>query len=103
MPGQTTKGYPFSQGGDAAATIDSTMQSLAEKNDARPGIESLTTAARDALAAADKWAGRKIWNSTLGRHQTYDGAVWTTDVTQAEIDAAATPFATICKYRYLGG
>lgn len=71
MPGTTAKGVPYAQGGDAAATIDDTMQALANVVDARPGVSPLTTAQRDALAGADLWDGRVIWNKTTARLERY--------------------------------
>lgn len=77
MPGSTTKGVPFALGADTADTIDTTMQSLAEWVDARPGVSALTTVQRDALAAVDKWDGRLIFNLTTGRPERYNLGVTT--------------------------
>jgi hypothetical protein len=43
-----------------------------------PGIQTYTSAQRDALTSTDLWAGRQIWNSDNLRHEWYDGAaaVW---------------------------
>lgn len=71
MPGTTGKGVPYSLGTDAASTIDNTMQSLAEWVDGRPGVAPLSTAQRDALAGADLWDGRVIWNNTLAQLERY--------------------------------
>lgn len=78
MPSTTTKGVPFSLGTDTADTIDTTMQSLAEWVDARPGVSALTTAQRDALAVIDKWDGRIIQNMTTGRLERWStgAAMW---------------------------
>lgn len=72
MPGATAKGVPYSQGADAASTIDTTMQALAEWIDARPGLSALTTVQRDALAGADLWDGRVIWNKTTARLERFN-------------------------------
>lgn len=64
MPGTTVKGVPYSIGSDPAASIDTTMQKLAEWVDGRPGIAPMTTTQRDALAGADLWDGRVILNTT---------------------------------------
>lgn len=73
MPGSTARGYPFSLGTDTADTIDTTMQSLAEKVDARPGVSSLTTVERNALVgAAELWDGRIIWNRTTAQQERYN-------------------------------
>lgn len=73
MPGTTTKGYPFSLGSDTADTIDTTMQLLAEKTDARPGVSALSSVSRDGLeGAAELWDGRLIWNVTTARIERYN-------------------------------
>lgn len=71
MPGTTGKGAPYSLGTDAASTIDNTMQALAEWVDGRPGVASLSTAQRDALAGAELWEWRVIANTTLGQLERY--------------------------------
>lgn len=76
MPGTTTKGVPYSLGADAASTIDTVMQTLAQWVDDNPGTASLTTVARNALAGADLWAGRRVWDTTLGQYVKYTGAAW---------------------------
>lgn len=72
----TAKGFRYPAGSEAASTLDTAIQNLAEDVDASPGIRSYTTAQRDALAADQKWVGRKIWNTTVGKHQNWDGATW---------------------------
>lgn len=52
--------------------VPADIQALANRLDAVPGIETLTTAARDALAGAQKWDGRLIYNSTTKTLQRYD-------------------------------
>lgn len=97
MPATTAKGVPYAVGADPAANIDTIMQTLAEWVDASPGIRALTTAQRNALAGADLWAGRVVWDVTLGHHFKYNGAAWIAlhRVTQtgttglAEFDASA--------------
>jgi hypothetical protein len=78
MPGTTPRGAPFSLGSDTADTIDTTMEALARWADARPGVSPLTTAQRDALAGADLWDGRVIWNITTARLERYNAgtATW---------------------------
>lgn len=71
MPSNTAKGYPYSLGTDAASTIDNTMQALAEKVDGSPGVAPLTTTQRNALAGAELWDGRIIWNTTLAQIERY--------------------------------
>lgn len=44
--------------------------------DANPGVAALTTAQRDALAGAQLWAGRTIYNTTIGVMQVYTGSAW---------------------------
>lgn len=72
---------PFPEGGDSFAA--SAVQSLAERVDEVPGIESLTTAEIGALGAALKPAGRVVYNSTTGKLQVSNGTSFT------NIDAAA--------------
>lgn len=72
----TTKGFRYPAGSEAAETLDTAIQNLAEDVDDSPGIKAYTTAQRDALAGGQLWAGRVIWNVTLGEIQQYDGAVW---------------------------
>lgn len=74
MPGATTKGVPYILGGDPAADIDAVMQALAEWVDARPGVSAHTTAERDALAGADLWDNRVIWNKTTARLERFNDA-----------------------------
>ncbi len=93
MPGSTARGYPFSLGSDTADTIDTTMQSLAEMVDARPGVSSLTTAERNALAgAAELWDGRIIWNRTTARVERYNLGtnIW---IVAFDTSAAAVSYA----------
>ena len=72
MPANTGKGYTYSLGTDPVATIDTSMQALAEKVDESPGIRPMSTAQRDALGASEKWAGRVIWNLTSDRLERYN-------------------------------
>lgn len=69
----TTKGFPYPIDTDAA-DVPGDVQLLAEAVDTAPGITSLTQAQIDALSAAQKWAGRIVWNQTANKHQKSDGA-----------------------------
>lgn len=71
MPGSTGKGAPYSLGTDAAATIDDTMQRLAEWADGRPGVSPLSTVQRDGLVGVELWDGRIIWNTTTAQLERY--------------------------------
>lgn len=71
MPDSTPKGYQYSLGTDSVATIDTTMQALAEKVDSAPGIAPLTTSQRNALTGGELWDGRVIWNASLGQLERY--------------------------------
>lgn len=71
----TTKGFPYPIDTDAA-DIPSDVQLLAEAVDAAPGIASLTQAQIDALSAAQKWAGRIVWNQTANRHERSNGSTF---------------------------
>lgn len=78
MAGTTTKGLlPYPTSSDNNDT-PADMLALATRLDAILGVEALTTVARDALAAAQKWDGRVIFNSTLRVHQSWDNtnSVW---------------------------
>lgn len=52
------------------------LLTLATRLDLVPGVEVLTTTQRDALGAAQKWAGRVIWNATAAQLQAWNGAAW---------------------------
>lgn len=80
MPDETLKGVPYPLGSDAAATLDTIIQQLAEWVDTSPGTASVTTSERDALAGPNLWRGRVVYNSQLQRLQAYDGTGWTNDV-----------------------
>ena len=75
MPATTAKGLPYPQAADPN-DIPADLQRLAEAVDAIPGVASMTTATRDALAAAQKWAGRIIWNTTTSQHERWSGTAW---------------------------
>jgi hypothetical protein len=70
----TAKGYPYPATTDSN-NVPADLQSLAEKNDDRPGISPLTTSARDGLTGADLWDGRVIFNLTAARLERYNAAV----------------------------
>jgi hypothetical protein len=70
----TPRGYPYPAAADAN-DVPADLQALAQKNDDRPGISPLTTAARDALAGTDLWDGRVIYNLTTSRLERYNAAV----------------------------
>lgn len=76
MPSSTTKlqlSIPLgSEDNDTPAAISA----LATRLDDVPGIESFTTTNRDALASAQKWTGRVIFNTTVGKLQMYTGSAW---------------------------
>lgn len=78
MPGSSTKlQLPYPVAGDNN-NVPSDMLALVTRLDAVPGIETLTTAARDALAAPQKWEHRLIYNSTTAQYEWWDvtAAVW---------------------------
>ena len=72
----TTKGVPYPTPGDPD-DVPADLYALAAWVDAQPGIATLTTTARDALAGAELWEGRVIYNDTTNRLEQYDGAAWT--------------------------
>lgn len=59
-----------------ANNVPADLLTLATRLDAVPGIEILTTTQRDALAAAQKWTGRVIWNATTARLEAWNSAAW---------------------------
>lgn len=63
-----------------------------DKLDANPGLKSVTTTQRNALAGADLWAGRMVYDSTLGKFFWYTGAAWFY-VAGQEISASETVVA----------
>ena len=77
MPATTAKQVPYPIGSDAAATLDTIVQSLAEWIDANPGIAPMTTTARDALSGAARWIGRVIYNTTTSELDRWNGTIWT--------------------------
>lgn len=74
----TAKGYPYPAGTDPN-NVPADLQALAEAVDASPGIRAYTQAEIDALPAAQKWVGRKVWNVTAGVHQNWNGAQWVSE------------------------
>lgn len=52
------------------------IRSVADRLDLIPGVQAFTTTARDSLAAAQKWAGRVIWNTTSARLEGWNGTTW---------------------------
>ncbi len=71
----TTKGYPYPLY-TAPADVPADIRLLAEAVDAAPGTMLLTTTQRDALTGGERWAGKQIWNLTLGRLEVYNGIAW---------------------------
>lgn len=67
---ETTKGAPYPEGTDAA-NVPGDIQSLAEWIDEVLG-NAMTTAQRNALAGADLWADRIIYNLTTGQLERYN-------------------------------
>lgn len=72
----TTKGFPYPIDTDEA-DVPSDVQLLAEAIDAAPGVASLTQTQINALSAAQKWAGRIVWNQTTNRLQQSNGSSFT--------------------------
>lgn len=64
-------GIPWPEGSDTFSAA--AIQSLAERVDETPGVESLTSAEIAALASVQKPAGRVVWNSTTGKLQVSNG------------------------------
>jgi hypothetical protein len=91
----TTKGFPYPEDTDAA-DVPSDVQLLAEAVDAAPGIASLTQAQIDALSAAQKWAGRVVWNQTSNKLQRSNGSTFADMPTTADVAVLSndTPAST---------
>ena len=95
MPGSTSKGVPYPVGTDAAASLDTITQSLAQWVSDRPGVASLTTAEIAALTGADLWTGRVVFNNQTLKPLVYTGSGWAaisinTDVVQRDGSLAFT-------------
>lgn len=76
MAGTTTKlQLPYPESTDNN-NVPADLLAIANRLDAVPGVESLTTAARDALAAPQKWTGRVIYNTTTARLEWWNGTLW---------------------------
>ena len=74
MPATTTIGIPYPVSTDNN-NVPGDMQSLATWLD--PVIEgSYTQTEINAFSAMQKWAGRRVYNSTRGCHQWTDGSSW---------------------------
>lgn len=94
---------PFPEGGDTFTAA--AVQSLAERVDEAPGIESLTSAEIAALASAQKPAGRVVYNSTTGKLQVSNGTsfVDTDAVATAALPTASVRAATVSTSSYTTG
>lgn len=79
--GTTTKGAPYPNLTDAP-NGPAALQALAQWVNDRPGISTFTYAQINALAGADLWIGRVVWQSDTGSARPlpgayeYDGADW---------------------------
>lgn len=82
-------GLPVPEGTDPT-DVPADLDRLATRLDAVPGIESLTTAQRDALAAAQRPTGRVIYNTTSARFEYWNGTAW---AALAATTAAAISYA----------
>lgn len=71
----TAKGYPYPAAG-VSNNVPGDVQLLAQAVDDNPGIASLSTVQRDALAGANRWTGRIIWNTTSLAHERWTGSAW---------------------------
>lgn len=66
MTSNTPKGIPYPAPTDAN-NVPVDIKAVADWLDARPGIQTMTTAQRDALTGGNVWLGRIVFNSTTGR------------------------------------
>lgn len=74
MPGSTTRGLHYSLGADAAATIDNTMQTLAEDVD---GLDRhMTNAARLALVTSTLLDGTYVFETDTDQLWHWKNGVW---------------------------
>jgi hypothetical protein len=74
MP-NAARGAPYPSQGDVT-DVPEDLQKLAEHVDKRPGIETMTTAQRNALSGVNLWPGRVVLNTTTQRHERYTGSKW---------------------------
>lgn len=73
MPGSTSKGVPYPVGTDAASSLDTITQSLAQWVTDNPGVASLTTAEIAALSGGALWVGRLVLNNQTLKPMVYIG------------------------------
>lgn len=71
----TARGVPYPAAADAN-NVPADVQALATWVNDRPGVATLTTVQRDALAGAALWEGRCIYNTTTDQLEVYEGAAW---------------------------
>lgn len=74
--GTTARGVPFVDGTDLVSAYPAADEAQAEWVNDHPGTTPMTTVERNALAGAELWAGRTIYNTTTGTLETYDGSDW---------------------------
>lgn len=86
----TSRGYTY-PAPSSANNVPGHMQALAEQIDLTPGIATLTTTARNALAGAALWNGRTIHNTTTGYLEVYDQAsgTWKAQMRSEDLEALA--------------
>lgn len=84
MPSTTAKGTPYPIGSDAAASLDTIIQSLAQWVSDRPGVASMTTAEIAALTGADLWVGRVVVNNQTLKPNVYLGS-WVEIAMKADV------------------
>lgn len=70
----TAIGIPYPIGTDNNDTATSFLNLVNWLNAVLNG--SYTSAAIAAFTATEKWTSRRVWNSTRGVYQWYDGAAW---------------------------
>lgn len=77
MTTYTSRGVPQAEESDPANIADR-VNAVADVVHDRPGVSPLTTAQRNALAGAELWPGRVIFNTTTQAHEIYrsDFAEW---------------------------
>ena len=68
-------GLPYPEPSDPT-DVPADIEALAQRVAQLLGHPPMTALQRDALSAADRYAGRGIWNEDAGRTETWDGDRW---------------------------
>lgn len=92
----TPKGAPY-PAPTAPNNVPADLQALATWSDERPGIAPMSAASRAALAGAQRWEGRVVFETDTDRLVIWDGTTWRMVPAETTADGAWqtwTPTAT---------